>query len=192
MSESPRSNEERPTSEPPPPEDGKRAQPGRARPRERASSFFWIALALPHIGYVGSIGLAEAKRWGAPTITIPIEGYDPRDPFRGQYLRYRVSVQDVRPASTDRFGPRDFQHACAAAPQAGVSSVFVYDRARPAACTRDLPVEFVRGDHRYYVQQDQARGLEDAVRDGRAAVRVHLISPEKAAVGQLLIDGKPW
>lgn len=147
---------------------------------------FWLAVALPFVVYVGSIGLAEAKRRGAPQIEVKIEGYDPRDPFRGHYLQYRIAVQ----------GPGDergyWGYACAGAPAPRLRPVYRYDQPpAPEDCEIELPVEFTREAHRFYVQQDRGRELEEALRDGRASVRLRVVSSRQVMVEQLLVDGKP-
>lgn len=146
---------------------------------------FWVAVLLPLVGYVGSIGLAEAKRWGAPTIEVAIEGYDPRDLFRGHYLNYRLAVEN-RTEQQDHF-----YQSCVGAPKDGLSPVFVYEGAsRPSHCVRDLPDHFVFEPHRFYIQQDKARALENAVMNGRATITLRLVGKRHVLVDQLLVDRK--
>jgi hypothetical protein len=47
-----------------------------------------IALLLPLVGLGAGIARQEAALDGASRWVIPIEGYDPRDPLRGQYLQF--------------------------------------------------------------------------------------------------------
>ncbi len=148
--------------------------------------FFGLALALPFLVYVGSIGLAEAKRRGAPRIEVKIEGFDPRDPFRGHYLEYRLAVEEWGGAQSYR------SHACVGAPAPRARQVYLHDGGiAPEECEMQLPVEFVHEPHRFYVQQDRGRELEEALRDGRASVHLRVVSPRQVMVEQLLVDGKP-
>lgn len=157
----------------------------------------WLAVLLPLLAYVGSIGLAEAKRRGAPQIEVKIEGYDPRDPFRGQYLQYRISLANRE--SESRFEAGNFipggvyrSHACAGPKAPRMRVVHLHDDApRPKECEIDLPVDFVHEVHRFYVQQDRGRELEKALMNGRASVRLRVISSREVMVEQLLVDGTP-
>jgi hypothetical protein len=149
---------------------------------------------------VGSIGLAEAKRRGAPQIEVKIEGYDPRDLFRGQYLQYRIAVEgrdvamntgrvDGMMVGADGIYLND---ACAGPKNPRLRAVRLHDGvARPSDCEIDLPADFIYETHRFYVQQDRGRDLEDALREGRASVRLRVVSQKEVMVEQLLVDGKP-
>lgn len=160
----------------------------------------WVAVGLPLLAYVGSIGLAEAKRRGAPQIEVKIEGYDPRDPFRGQYLQYRISVEDPE-ATTDPFrtggmmvgADRIYRnYACAGPKNPRLRAVRLHDgAARPSDCEIDLPADFIYEAHRFYVQQDRGRELEKAVQDGRASVHLRVVSHKEVMVEELLVDGTP-
>jgi hypothetical protein len=157
------------------------------RRANRRSAVFLFAALLPLVGYIGSIGPAEAQRLGAPTIQVAIEGYDPRDMFRGHYLQYRVSTEGRR--ERDAYP----MHACAGPARGAVSPVYLFDaQASEGLCQYALPVHFVQGLHRFYVQQTSAPELEKALMGGRAQVTLRVISDTHVAVEHLLIDGKPW
>lgn len=166
--------------------------------RKRSNLTLWFAVALPLLAYVGSIGLAEAKRRGAPQIEVKIEGYDPRDLLRGQYLQYRIVADGRADGAMRDGGLAPWQqgdvyrgHACASQKSGRTWSVRVYDGARPAECQLDLPVDFINEAHRYYIQQDRGLKLEEAVREGRASVELRVVSPREVLVQNLLIDGAP-
>lgn len=158
----------------------------------------WFAVLLPLFAYVGSIGLAEAKRRGAPEIEVKIEGYDPRDPLRGQYLQYRISVEGEELGN--RFGAGGLvggdriyrSHACAGPKNPRLSAVRLHDGGpRPEGCEIELPADFIYQPHRYYIQQDRGRELEEAVMKGSASVLLRVISSREVTVEQLLVDGEP-
>ncbi|MFN3370870.1 MAG: GDYXXLXY domain-containing protein [Sphingomonadaceae bacterium] len=52
-----------------------------------------LALLLPLVGLGAGIARQEAALDGATRWVIPIEGYDPRDPLRGQYLQFGYAWQ---------------------------------------------------------------------------------------------------
>ncbi len=171
------------------------------------------SLALPLVGYLGAIGLAEARRAGAPRYELRVEGYDPRDLVRGHYLLYRfATVPAGGPGSSAPEGeqqssgdgqestgaegraPVEWDHlACVAKASGGRSTIYTFapNATRPAACETLLPLDFIQAPHRFYVQEDKGPELEQFVRDGRASVV--LIVPEGASptATALLIDGKP-
>jgi uncharacterized membrane-anchored protein len=164
----------------------------------RSKLVLWFAVALPLLAYVGSIGLAEAKRRGAPQIEVKIEGYDPRDLLRGQYLQYRIVADGRTDGSIMGAGLAPWQqgdvyrsYACASQESGRTWAVRVYDGARPPECQLDLPVDFIYEAHRYYIQQDRGLKLEEAVREGRASVELRVVSASEVLVQNLLIDGAP-
>ena len=152
---------------------------------------WWIfACLLPLVGYGGFIALAEWRLHGAPRIDVAIEGVDPRDLLRGRYLVFRVKTQQADLGRAD---------ACALKEGDGRHALYLADQGRPltlagpvssAQCDFWVDSRFVRKTHRVYVQEDRARDLEEAVRDGRASVRLALIGSNSARVVELLIDGK--
>lgn len=48
-----------------------------------------LALLLPLAGLAAGIVRQEIEQARATTWVIPVEGYDPRDPLRGHYIRFR-------------------------------------------------------------------------------------------------------
>lgn len=149
----------------------------------------WASLFLPLVGYLGFIGWAEARRVGAPTVTLAIEGYDPRDPLRGHYLQYRFAFDETHPEAVPIWSRNA---SCVVEDPQGAARLLFHPRGEhPSRCVRPFPAEFARRPHRFYVQQDRAHALEIAVRNGRAAVRVHLVDDDEVVVDELLIDGQP-
>jgi hypothetical protein len=62
------------------------------------------ALALPIVALAAGIAAAEAGARGATVWRLPIKGYDPRDPVRGHYVRYRYDWQVTGNAALCRTG----------------------------------------------------------------------------------------
>lgn len=150
---------------------------------------YWASLALPLAGYFGFIAWAEARRSGAPLVTLAIEGYDPRDPLRGHYLQYRFAFEGTHPETMSSWSR---SRSCVVEAEQGTGRLLFHPEGeRPSRCLYPFPAEFARQPHRFYVQQDRARALESAVRNGQAAVRVHLIGDDQVAIDELLIAGRP-
>lgn len=155
---------------------------------------FLIAALLPLLGYLASVGLAEAKRWGAPTLEVAIEGYDPRDFVRGHFLNYQIALGPSADGSLENAplqGNRySFSYACATHAPGGLSKVFLHHGNKPEGCDIALPLKFVQDDHRFFIQQDQARNIEQAVQARRATVLLRVLSNTEVTADKLLIDGK--
>lgn len=151
----------------------------------------WVfACLLPLLGYGGSIALAESRLYGAERIEVAIEGADPRDLLRGRYLIFRLRAQHAELERTD---------ACAQKETGGRYRIYLANQGRPpklaepissAQCDLWIDSKFASDMHRVYVQEDRARDLETAVRDGRASVLLALIGGDSARVVELLIDGQ--
>lgn len=172
--------------------DNKRPSAENKARRPPKNLWLLVPVLLPLVGYLGAIGVAEARRAGAPRVEVRIEGYDPRDPVRGHYLQFRLTVEsDLAP---DPLTPWQipYDQACLGPVKKGVTSVLGFSGSKPKECTGPLPLSFVQDSHRFYIQQDAAPILEKAVLDGRGTAVILLLKPEKALVHELKVDGKPW
>lgn len=148
--------------------------------------FFRVAAALPVLGYVAAIGLAEARVHRTPSYELAIEGYDPRDLVRGHYLMFRYAVEALGG------GDARNRSACLVGSPGGRARMFIYDRGGPdPGCAAALGLSDAEGVHRVFVQQDRAAHWGAAVLDGRGSVRVRLLRGGALKVEQLLIDGVP-
>lgn len=157
-----------------------------------------LALALPVLGFLGSVAFAESRLHGAPEVELAISGFDPRDLVRGHYLQYRVDFQAHESLTQDEKPTWDgdlyrASGACLTSTTVGKSSILAYEGATPPhACQKGFPIEHLRAPHRIYVEQTRASELERAVLAGRASVRVALLSESHVLTRELLIDGQPW
>jgi hypothetical protein len=156
------------------------------------------AILLPMVGYLGAIGTSEARRAGAPRVRVAIEGFDPRDPLRGNYLLFRLSTtktDEPSPMPQDMpFEPGMIygEQACLGPARDGVHVIYRYETQAPTGCTRELPADFVRESHRFYIQQDKGPALEKAVRDERATVTLVLPTRSTPVIDELHVNGAPY
>lgn len=65
------------------------------------------ALALPIVGLAAGMLLQESGARGASEWTIPVAGYDPRDPLRGRFITFRYVWTVSGPAHLCRDGGCD-------------------------------------------------------------------------------------
>lgn len=68
-----------------------------------------LALLLPVVGLLASAVVRQTSMRSAEEWRIPITGFDPRDPLRGQYVRYRYGWRVTGAADLCR---RDDCHLC--------------------------------------------------------------------------------
>jgi uncharacterized membrane-anchored protein len=137
-------------------------------------------------------------------ITLPIVPVDPRDLFRGEYVRLGYDISTV-PAML-LIGPKPARNApfyvtIAKNPQGGWTPVRV-TAAMPSENDPDRVVLKARsrlpfptstvvryGIESYFVPEGQGKRLEDLARDKRMAARVAVDKRGNAAIKGLIIDG---
>lgn len=159
-----------------------------------------IAVVVPVLGLLALVGRSEYATRHGLAWTIPIQGYDPRDLLHGHYLLYRYRFQWD---GVDTCGDTG---AIERAPAAGcclcLSSVGVsgYDpRVRQLHCDEaekicdgSLRADSVLGPQQYFVPEDRALDLENALRQREAAIELAIDPQGNAAVRELLLDRRPW
>jgi hypothetical protein len=172
-----------------------------------------LALALPLAVLGLMVAEAERARADAGTFRVAIRGYDPRDPLRGHYLRYRFDwdaeipfVGDVNrlcvlSAPTDqpaRVRPlsRDASTAGCVLVLNGRGQVLAEARrtepgeAGPAGRLQFTPKGVESG--RLYVPEEHARELERLLREDRVRLTIDLAVRRDghASIRAWHIDGK--
>ncbi|CAK0761708.1 hypothetical protein CCP4SC76_3520015 [Gammaproteobacteria bacterium] len=151
-----------------------------------------FSLLLPLAILAGLVATKHlAREWGTE-FRLPISGYDPRDLLSGHYLIYRVDYAvPVCGAASNTAGDATRQvlaHVCLA-PR-------FFEYGTPAQCTLAIrghcqAGRFQAGIERFYIPQEYAGPLEQAVRDKKAEILLS-VTPGATLVKNLLIDGRPW
>ncbi len=161
-----------------------------------------VALAIPILGMLAVVGRAEFASRGGVVWTIPIEGFDPRDPLHGQYLEYRYRVRWHGPntCGDDSANPvfDVVRTGCCLCLQTdrdsrvdpGVRQIHCDER--PPDCDAVVQADPLSGRQRYFVPEDRAQDLERALRDRPAAIEFRVAADGLPATGELLLDGRPW
>lgn len=147
------------------------------------------ALALPILALGVDAFMHHLQRASGEAVTLPIEGFDPRDLLSGHYLQYQVDY--------------GVENGC----DGYIGSASVCLRPTRGIYPRgDLPADcglFIQGhcdDHgiflanieRFYIPEEYAQSLEDKVRDHQGELALSVDRQGNAAIRDLLIDGKPW
>ena len=175
------------------------------------------ALALPVAALAWMVVDAERMISGMPVVRVAITGYDPRDPLRGHYLRYRFDWGV--PSGTAEVGTVG-ELCVRSAPRDGVAVVVPVQPRKPVAkgdcvvtisgrgtvlaearrTTPDQPTSSGRVDFtpygvedlRLYVPEEHAKALERALLDGKTKMTVDLaVRPDgRSRVKAWHIDGR--
>ncbi len=164
--------------------------------RDLAGRLTAIAVLIPLLGLLALIGRAEYAVRHGPTWVIAIEGYDPRDLLHGHYLRYRYAFsfqgEDTcgTPSSLDPACCLCLTRTSADGRNPAVRQVWCSEA--DDVCDGVLRVEDVQPQQRYYVPEDRALELEEALRTRGAALELTIGPDGRPAVRDLLLEGRPW
>lgn len=160
-----------------------------------------VAVAIPVLGMLAVIGRAELASRNGVEWTIPIEGFDPRDPLHGQYLEYRYRFRWTEPHTCgpqlpgEDLGPAMVSGCCVCL---SARSGRVDPEVRQVQCDSApscdalLNADAVRGRQRFFIPEDRAAELETALRERPAALRLRVGEDATPVVGELLLDDRPW
>lgn len=159
-----------------------------------------LAVLVPVLGLAVLVGRAEYAVRNGRVWTIPIEGYDPRDLLHGQYLEYtyRWNWLGYDTCGTAPGGDHTLTPGCCLCldyDDADGFDPYVHQRSCEEAaeqCDASLHSESVMGPQRYFVPEDRARELESALRDYDAAIQLTAGPTGEPAVGELLLERRPW
>ncbi len=120
-------------------------------------------------------------------VTLPIEGYDPRDLLSGHYLIYRINygVEGMCAGSSD--GQTVF--VCLEPPHFSLDRVEDCSKQIRGRCNGS---RFEAGIEKYFVPEAEARILEAKVQSKAASIVLSIGPNGDAQVKDLLIEGRPW
>jgi uncharacterized membrane-anchored protein len=147
-----------------------------------------LALALPVVVLLAMMVRSEIILALGRDYEVNIDGFDPRDLLRGQYLRYRVRWNWSSP-----------QQRCPECCLCLVDTSTVIDPP-VTSCSCELAARgstfitpaALEGLGKYYIPEGTGPHLERAIRDRRASLRIAVGRSGAVVVRDLLIDGVPW
>ena len=150
-----------------------------------------LALLLPICVLATNTWLSHQQKTQGDTITLPIQGFDPRDLLSGHYLtydiNYGISGENGCPTS----------HIEAIACLQPERQIFPSDEL-PDSCTQYIAgtcnddAQFIAGLERFYVPEQYAKQLETHVQNGEGKLVITIDGNGKAAIRDLLINNRPW
>jgi uncharacterized membrane-anchored protein len=161
--------------------------------------FRLLAALFPVLGLLALVVRSELAQRGEP-FRLAIRGYDPRDLISGHYLRYQYELDWQGEASCDQALPgreRSLDSGCCVCltrqgepPASPAARSLSCDAV--SSCDGWLYAEQLQPPQRYFVPEERAQELEQAMGERKAAVDVVTSTSGTAAVGELYFDGVPW
>jgi hypothetical protein len=148
-----------------------------------------LALALPILALALMVVRAEIVSRGGRPYRIHITGYDPLDPIRGHYLRYRLDFlwddrQERCTTSTCAY--------CLRGPAGSEPLVAKVSPDDTATCDASFPESQLDHLKEFYIPEDRGPTLEHALRSRRADLLVRVSLGGMVVIQDLLLDGVPW
>lgn len=154
-----------------------------------------VTLVLPMIALVGTAYLKNMQRTSGMEVTLPIEGFDPRDLLSGHYLTYSIAygVGSVCESGDGGYASYSGKSAVCLKPTLG----FYPADSLPSDCTLLIRGEcdagrFNAGIERFYMPEAYASSLDNKVREKQGSIVLSVDTDGNAVLKDLLIDGKPW
>ncbi len=122
-------------------------------------------------------------------VTLPIEGYDPRDLLSGHYLIYRVKYGAKNLCKLSQVKKNPVGYVCLQPKGFSYKKPENCQIVIKGTCRGTL---FKAGIERFYIPEDQAKRLDKDVRSKKGSIVISVTPDGKAQIKDLLIDGKPW
>ena len=155
---------------------------------------FTIALGFPILYLMGIMGINEYQLRKSQTLTLPIQGYDPRDLLSGYYLRYKVKYGVKCPKKNKSKTERRFKLAAYVCfkPEKSITyspsekcSLFIKGKCDPF--TNEFQSKNI---NRYYIPE-RAKELERLFTSAKKQeVILSVTKKGQALVKDVLIDGE--
>ena len=158
-------------------------------------TLIWLALALPLLMIGLAIARAELFLRRAQELSLPIQGYDPRDLLHGHYIQFRLALE---PAPDDAACSAETCCLCLTRVpgQMAAHSMRLPCSEVRSACAGSLPLSAAQRSWRFYVPEERAQEIERALRDAHAVGRafaVLAIEPRgEARVRELVLSGRHY
>lgn len=132
-------------------------------------------------------------------MTIPIEGYDPRDLLSGHYLTFQLDLDQEE--YCDREEDRDPVYLCldqeSFDDELYEHEIFSLIRFPSGECKAVLKGRcndgrFLAGIERFYIPEAHGYTLDRVIRKGKGKILVAIDQKGKAVIKDLLINDKSW
>ncbi len=155
---------------------------------------FIMALSFPIVCLMGIVGINEYQLRTSQTLTLPIQGYDPRDLLSGYYLRYKVKYGIKCPKKSKSKTERSSKPAYICfKPEKSITysppencSLFIKGKCYPF--TNEFQSKNI---NRYYIPEDRAKEIEKLFTSAKKQEVVLSVTKKgHALVKDILINGE--
>lgn len=159
-------------------------------------SLFIMALLIPIGLLLSNVIHKQVQLSYGKTVSLSVQGFDPRDLLSGHYLVYDVlynsddSCADLKPSPQQKLAMCLSPHHILS-PLDDLSprcDVFLQGH---CDCHRDRGC-FKAGIERFYIPDDHALELDKAMRTKGGELVISVNRKGEAAIKELMIDGKSW
>jgi uncharacterized membrane-anchored protein len=152
-----------------------------------------IALLIPILIIVGSIGKSEYQLATGEMWKFKISGYDPRDLLRGNYVMYQVEFdwEEGKKECSDK------QDCCVCLKRKKDSLDLAKVSKMSCSIAADLcdglmREEYIQELRKYFIPEVKGKALEKVLREKDAEILVAISDDGHPVVRDLLIDGNTW
>jgi uncharacterized membrane-anchored protein len=152
-----------------------------------------LALLIPILFLLLNVIHKQYLSTTGTVVTLPVEGFDPRDLLSGHYVEYRVKYETSN-SCYDVVENHVFQKlALCLQPERMLYTV----EDLPASCKHYLLGQcqgenFIAGIERFYIPDEYATELDQKLRDEAGSIEVSVSNNGSGIVKSLLIDGEDW
>jgi len=152
-----------------------------------------IALLIPILIIVGSIGKSEYQLATGEMWKFKISGYDPRDLLRGNYVMYQVEF-DWEAGKKECSDKKDCC-VCLKRKKDSLNSTKVSKTSCSLAaerCDGLIQERYLQTLRKYFIPEDKGKALEKVIRENDAEILVAISDDGHPVVRDLLVDGNTW
>jgi uncharacterized membrane-anchored protein len=147
------------------------------------------ALLLPIVALGILTGYKHYKVTVGVKVTLPIEGYDPRDLLSGHYLTYRVIYGAKNICKMSQAKKNPVRYVCLQPKGFSYSKPMNCEIMIKGTCSGS---RFKAGIERFYIPEASAGQLDKDVRSKKGSIVLSVTPDGHAQIKDLLINGKSW
>lgn len=153
-----------------------------------------LALLIPILFLLLNVVHKQYLSSSGTVVTLPVEGFDPRDLLSGHYVEYRVKYETTNSCYDVVVEHHVFQKmALCLEPERKLYAV----EDIPKSCELYLLGQcqgenFIAGIERFYIPDEYATELDQKLRDEAGSIEVSVTKSGSGIVKNLLVDGEDW
>lgn len=128
------------------------------------------SLIIPTILLLAVVSVSLKELNEAPTIRLPITGYDPVHILHGRYLRFRFDQEHF--GAKPKYRHNKLYSLCFVPQEKGISEAsFIKTKEAGECAIKSDRINFFKASHKYFLDENYAKPLEDLLRKNRQILR---------------------